>query len=252
MKIFNPLEQFEIEEILSFSTIFGSISITNSAFYIFIAILIFIISLSGLLKTKSSIELIGNKNIIISESIYNTILSMVKDQIGNKNEIYLPFIFVLFNFILFINLIGLIPYSFTATAHFALTLSLSIAIIIGTTIIGFEKHKIKFFSVFIPSGTPLGLVPLLVIIEFLSYLARALSLGIRLGANLLAGHSLLKILSTFTWKFISTNFISAIIGIIPIVLITLLMGMEIGIGILQAMVFCILTCSYIRDSINLH
>jgi F-type H+-transporting ATPase subunit a len=182
MNMFNPLEQFEVQNLLFLSSPLGTFSITNSALYLFIATILsyFVIKMAS----KSQNKIIGNKFIILIESYYKSVSSIVKDQIGKKYEIYLPFIFALFNLILFSNFVGLVPYGFSATAHFALTLSLSIAIIAGVTIIGFEKYGLGFFATLLPSGTPLGLVPLLVAIEFLSYLARALSLGIRLAANI--------------------------------------------------------------------
>lgn len=180
--IFNPLEQFEVLNYLSLFTPLGTFSITNSILYLFIATIFSYLLIKIAMKSQNKI--IGNNFIILIESFYKSVLSIVKDQIGKENEIYLPYIFGLFNLILFSNFVGLIPYGFSATAHFALTLSFSIAIIIGVTIIGFEKYGLKFFAVLAPSGTPLVLVPLLVAIEFLSYLARALSLGIRLAANI--------------------------------------------------------------------
>jgi F-type H+-transporting ATPase subunit a len=155
-------------------------------------------------------------------------------------------------FILFNNLVGMVPYSFTPTSHLVLTLSFSIAIIIGVTIIGFRIHKLAFFSILVPTGTPLLLVPLLVVIETISYLAKAVSLGVRLAANLLAGHSLLKILSGFIYKFVIQNPVFFIIGLLPIFLFTLIVLLELAIAFIQSIVFVILTCSYIRDSIALH
>jgi F-type H+-transporting ATPase subunit a len=129
---------------------------------------------------------------------------------------------------------------------------MSVSILIGVTIIGIQKHKLVFFSILIPAGTPLGLVPLLVIIETISYLARAVSLGVRLGANMIAGHVLLKILAGFIYKFITASYLTFIIGLLPMVIFTLLVGLELGISVLQAIVFVILTSSYIKDAIALH
>jgi F-type H+-transporting ATPase subunit a len=133
-----------------------------------------------------------------------------------------------------------------------LTLSLSVAIFIGVTIIGFKIHKLTFFSLFIPTGTPLGLVPLLVAIETISYMARAISLGLRLGCNIIAGHTLLKILSGFIYKFLIKSPLFFIIGLIPMIIFTGIVGLELAIAFIQALVFVILTCSYIRDSVYLH
>jgi F-type H+-transporting ATPase subunit a len=245
----NPLEQFEILDLLSISILdIIKISLTNVGLYVLIATsLLLIITIWNNQKT-----LLVNKNSLIQESTYDTVLSIIKDQIGGENERYLPFILSLFLFILFSNLIGLVPYSFTATSQIVLALSLSVAIFIGVTILGFQIHGITFFSLFVPTGTPLPLVPFLVVIELISYLARALSLGIRLAANMIAGHILLKILSTFIWKFIISSPIAFIIGIIPMIIFTALVGLELGVAFLQALVFIILTSSYIRDAIYLH
>lgn len=126
----------------------------------------------------------------------SSVQSIVRDQIGSTSLIYFPFILSLFLLILFINLVGMVPYSFTPTSHFALTLGLSVGILIGVTILGFQNHKVKYLSILLPAGTPLPLVPLLVILELISYVAKGISLGVRLGANLLSGHMLLKIIST--------------------------------------------------------
>lgn len=180
----NPLEQFEILDLFSISTsLLGyRFVLTNLGLYIII-ITVLSCYISIWIASESNKLLLHSYGSLIQESIYATILQMVKNQIGSSNEKYLPLIFTLFIFILFNNLIGMVPYSFTATSHLVLTLSLSIAVFIGVTIIGFKIHKLKFFSLFIPTGTPLGLVPLLVAIETISYTARAISLGLRLGCN---------------------------------------------------------------------
>jgi len=247
--IANPLEQFEILDLLSIS-ILGSykLSLTNIGLYLAIATIL--IAITAAYSVQKSI--LADKNSIVMESTYDTILSIVKDQIGGTNERYLPLIFTLFIFILFSNLIGLVPYSFTATSQIILALSFSVAIFIGVTILGFQYHSLAFFSLFVPTGTPLPLVPLLAIIELISYLARAVSLGIRLAANMISGHILLKILSTFIWKFMISSPIAFIIGAIPMIIFTALVGLELAVAILQAIVFIILTSSYIRDAIYLH
>lgn len=256
LQILNPLEQFEINSFLSLIITLPSfngwtvfkISITNVTLFLMIVLTVVIF-----ISTLGNNSLIlGNGWTVLSEYAYDSLLSMSKDQIGEGYGKYFTLINGLFTFILLNNLIGMIPYSFTPTSHFALTLSFSVAIVIGVTIIGFQLHNIKFFGLFVPSGTPLALVPLLTLIESVSYLARAVSLGVRLGANMLAGHSLIKILSTFTWGFIKGSKFGIVIAVLPLLLITALTGLELGICALQAYVFTILTCSYIKDSIHLH
>jgi F-type H+-transporting ATPase subunit a len=177
---------------------------------------------------------------------------MVREQIGTSNEIYLPFIYSLFCFVLFANLVGNIPYSFVITTSAVVCLGLSFTIFIGVTILGLSIHSLAFFSFFIPSGTPLILVPMLVIIEFISYLARAVSLGVRLFANLTAGHSLMKILSTFLYQMFSSSIIFSILTLIPFSIFITLVGLELAVSFIQSFVFCLLVSSYLKDAIDLH
>jgi F-type H+-transporting ATPase subunit a len=248
----SPLEQFETINLIGFNApIFGyiNISLTNLALY---CIIVLILILSLHLYANNNNKLVPSKWSIVLESSYASINSMVREQIGNANEIYLPFIYTLFFFILICNLTGNVPYSYTVTTSIIVTLGLSFTIFIGVTLLGLYIHKIRFFSFFIPSGTPLALVPLLVLIELLSYSARAFSLGIRLFANMCAGHTLLKILSTFLYQMFSSSLIIAILTLIPFTLFIALIGLELAVSFIQAYVFSILTCSYIKDAIELH
>jgi len=146
----------------------------------------------------------------------------------------------------------MVPYSFASTGHFALTFALSFTIVLGATILGFSKHGLKFFSLLVPAGCPLGLLPLLVAIEFISYVARCVSLGLRLGANIVAGHMLLSILSGFVYNIMSSGIIFFIIGLIPLLFIIAFSGLEMMIAVIQAQVFVVLTSSYIKDGLDLH
>ena len=175
---------------------------------------------------------------------------MVKEQLGK--EIYLPFIYSLFIFILITNLVGNVPYSYTITTSVIVTIGLSFTIVTGVTILALYLHNLKFFSYFVPSGTPLALVPLLVLIELISYLARAFSLGIRLFANMVAGHTLMKILATFLYQMFNSSLIIAVLTLIPFTLFLAIMTLELAVSVIQAYVFTILTCSYIKDAIELH
>lgn len=144
------------------------------------------------------------------------------------------------------------PYSFASTSHFILTFSISFTIVLGATILGFKKHGFEFFSLFVPAGTPIGLLPLLVSIEFISYVSRAVSLGLRLAANVLSGHLLLNILSFFTYNIMTSGFIFFFLGLIPLAFIFAFSILEITIAFVQAQVFIILTASYIKDALFLH
>jgi F-type H+-transporting ATPase subunit a len=171
---------------------------------------------------------------------------------GRGGQIYFPFIYTLFVFILINNLIGMIPYSFASTSHFILTFALSFTVVLGATILGFQKHGLEFFSLLVPAGCPLGLLPLLVLIEFISYLARNISLGLRLAANILSGHMLLNILAGFTYNIMTSGFILFFMGLIPLVFIIAFSGLELGIAFIQAQVFVVLTSSYVKDGLDLH
>ena len=158
---------------------------------------------------------------------------------------------MIFN-ILINNLIGMVPYSFASTSHFILTFALSFTVVLGATILGFQKHGLEFFSLLVPAGCPLGLLPLLVLIEFISYLARNISLGLRLAANILSGHMLLNILAGFTYNIMTSGFIFFFLGLIPLAFIIAFSGLELGIAFIQAQVFVVLTSSYIKDGLDLH
>ena len=249
---YNPLEQFEIQDLAYFQVpLFSAakISLTNIGLYIII-VLILVILMNQLLSNNRRIT--PSRWSISQESIYGSILALVREQIGAANEIYVPLIIVLFNFVLVNNLIGLVPYSFTPTAQLIMSIGLSSTIIIAVTIIGLVRHGIVFFSLFVPAGTPLMLVPLLVVLELISYTARALSLGLRLASNMIAGHSLLLIFSGFIYKMITLGFIMFIVSFLPITLLVILYGLEILIAFLQAYIFTLLTCTYIKDALHLH
>jgi F-type H+-transporting ATPase subunit a len=252
-EIFSPLEQFEIRDLLSLETgIFGNyhISITNIGLYLTIGgLLIFALNI---LSTNYN-KLVSNNWSISQESLYATIHSIVTNQINSTTgQIYFPFIYTLFIFILINNLIGMIPYSFASTGHFALTFSLSFTIVLGATILGFSKHGLEFFSLLVPAGCPLALLPLLVLIEFISYLSRNVSLGLRLGANIMSGHMLLHILSGFTYNIMTSGVIFFFLGLIPLAFIIAFSGLELGIALIQAQVFVVLTSGYIKDGLDLH
>lgn len=177
---------------------------------------------------------------------------MVKSQIGSSNEKYLPFIYSLFFFILISNLIGNVPYNFAIGTSVIVSLGLSFTIFTGVTLLGLARHRLHFFSFFVPAGTPGLLVPLLVLIEFISYIARAFSLGVRLFANLVAGHALLKILSGLLAKLFLAGILVAVATLVPFAIFTALVGLELAVSFIQAYVFCLLTCSYLKDAIDLH
>jgi len=204
----SPLDQFTIRNLITIKAdILGNmqISLTNIGLYLMITTII--IFMLYILATNYNIVTPNNWSISM-ESIYATVFSIVINQINaKKGQMFFPLISGLFIYILINNLVGMVPYSFAPTSHFILTFSLSFTIVIGATILGFQIHSFKFFSLLVPSGCPLGLLPLLVLIEFISYLSRSVSLGLRLGANILSGHMLLNILAGFTYNIMKKGII---------------------------------------------
>jgi len=249
----SPLEQFEVTNIFSIQfPIFGyfTLTLTNLALYSII-ILTLILGLHYLGNNEN--KLIPSKWSLVLESLYATISGIVRDQIGSNNERYLPFIYSIFCLILIANLVGNIPYNYTITTSIIVSIGASVIIFIGVTILGLITKKISFFSHFVPEGCPLGLAPLLSLIELISYSARAFSLGIRLFANMVAGHSLLKVLSTFLIKFFkSENLFISIIAVVPFSIFCALSLLELAVSFIQAYVFTLLTSSYIKEAIESH
>jgi F-type H+-transporting ATPase subunit a len=250
--IFSPLSQFEVSNLIGVNApILGNLhlNLTNLSLYSIFVVL----TILGLhIYANNDNKIIPNNWSISFESSFQSLNSMVREQIGANMEIYFPFIYSIFFYILIANLISNVPYSFAVTASGVVSLGLSLTIFIGVTILALSIHGIKFFSFFIPSGTPLALVPLLVLIELVSYLARAVSLGVRLFANITAGHTLLKILSTYLFKLFTGNLLIAILTLIPFAIFLALVGLELAVSLIQAFVFTLLVCSYLRDAIELH
>lgn len=247
----SPLDQFTIRDLISLDLLNSiNISLTNIGLYLIISTLIILVLY---LVSNNYNKVISNNWSASQESVFGTVHSIVISQINDKKgQMFFPFIFTLFIFILCNNLIGMVPYSFASTSHFIFTFALSFMIVLGATILGFIFHKLKFFSLFVPSGCPLGLLALLVLIEFISYLARNVSLGLRLAANILSGHMLLNILSGFTYNIMNSGFLFFFLGLLPLMFIMAFSGLELGIAFIQAQVFVVLSCSYIKDALELH
>ena len=178
--------------------------------------------------------------------LYNFISKMISDTAGKKAKPYFSFIFSLFIFVLFCNMVGMLPYSFTVTSHIIVTLAFAMFIFIGVTILGFVIHGFKYLKIFVPSGVPMVLLPIIMIIEIISYLSRPVSLSVRLFANMMAGHTMLKVFGGFV---ISLGLVA---GWLPLTFSAALTGLEILVAFLQAYVFAILTCIYLNDALNLH
>jgi ATP synthase subunit 6 len=255
-KIFfeSPLEQFQVFPLFKLSFNFFDISITNETV---ILVLIFIISFvffySCANQKDQSFFLIPSVWQSFIEIIYSLIMSLVIDNIkSNQNAKFFPLIFFLFLFILSLNTIGLIPYSFTLTSHLIVTLVLSISVFIGINIICLKFHGINFFSLFLPSGTSVALSFLLIPIEFISYIFKPVSLSIRLFANMMAGHTLLKVIVGFSYILLGSTGILFLLQFIPLLILIPLFGLELGVALIQSFVFSTLICIYLNDCINLH
>jgi ATP synthase subunit 6 len=239
----SPLEQFVINPIIPFILNKNiDLTISNSILYMILAI---VILLSLFIYSKNN-KIIINKYYFYFIKITLFLEKQILDIISLNNNKYFPFIFILSFFILINNLIGLIPYSFTPTSQIIITFLMSSAIIIGITIIGIMIHKHKFIGIFIPKGLPLGIIPIITLIEIISYLSRIISLSIRLTANIVAGHTILNIISSFGFTY---NLLGKLF-IIPVLFIILIL--ELGVSIIQAIVFGILISTYLKDVLNLH
>jgi F-type H+-transporting ATPase subunit a len=250
--LYAPLEQFQILSLVPIKLFNFDFSITNFLLINLLALLSFrsFIYYNGLTTNHSqeiSSYFVPNAWQKTIESISEFTAQLISDIIITDNEKYFPFISVLFNFILFSNLIGLVPYSFTATSHLIVTFTLSLSVFIGVNIITFQKYKMKTFSLFLPANTSFLLALLLVPIELISYIAKPVSLGVRLFINLMAGHSLLKVIIGFSWSMLLIENITSIGLIIPIIVVIILFGLELGVALIQTYVFIVLTCIYIQD-----
>ena len=238
----SPLEQFEISPFTHFETSIGDLAFTNSSLSMVITVLAIILFLTLTVNTRS---IIPSRMQLISEMSYSFIAQLLNDTVGNEGKKYFPFVFSIFMFVLIGNMLGMIPYSFTFTSHIIVTFALAAVVFIGVTVLGFAKHGLHFFSFFVVPGLPWYMLPILIPIEVISYLARPISLSVRLFANMLAGHTLLKVFAGFVLPL-------GLVGVVPLAFIVALTGLEILIAFLQAYVFAILTCMYINDAIHLH
>jgi len=239
----NPMHQFDVYRIgpeISLGKI--DISFTNASLFMIISALTII---SVLFVGTRRRAIVPTKLQLLTELSYTLVSKMISDTAGSKAKPYFPFVFSLFMFVLFCNMLGMLPYSFTVTSHIIVTFALAAVIFVGVTIIGFVNHGAGYLKLFIPSGVPLFLLPLIVIIEIISYLSRPVSLSVRLFANMMAGHTMLKVFGGFV---ISLGILG---GLLPLSFTVALTGLEILIAFLQAYVFAILTCIYLNDALNL-
>jgi F-type H+-transporting ATPase subunit a len=243
----DPLHQFRIHPLISLELWGWDISFTNSSLFMVLATLVITSFLYFSVNPRS---LIPNRWQMVSESFYIFISDMIRDNAGKSGLAYFPYIFSLFLFILMGNLLGMIPYSFTFTSHIIVTFSLAVIVIISVTFVGIARHGWKFLRLFFPENTPIFILPLLVPIEIMSYLTRTVSLSIRLFANMIAGHAMLKLFAGFAITLAGTAFFP--VALISLGLDVAITGFEVLIALLQAYIFTILTCIYLHDALNLH
>ena len=238
----HPLHQFEIQRLIPLHIGGIDISYTNSA--LLMTIVVGLITALTVLGTRKA-ALVPDRWQSVAEMLYEFVADMVDTNAGHGARDYFPFVFTLFVFILFANLIGLVPWSFSVTSHIIVTFALALVVFIGVTIIGFARHGAHFLRLFVPEGVPPVLLVLLVPIEILSYFIRPFTLSIRLFANMLAGHTMLAIFGGFAASV-------GLLAIFPIAINIALVGLELLVALLQAYVFAILTCLYLRDALHLH
>lgn len=238
-------DQFNVVRLITIQAFPGDwlVTFTNSS--MMMGLVIFIIWL--LLRGE---RLVPNRWQSIMELIHSVMRSVVQENLGSSGQKYFPFVLCLFLFIVMLNILGLFPYVFTPTAHIVITFGLSLSIIIAVILLGFVKFKLNFLSMLMPGGVPLGLAPFLVVIETLSFMVRALSLGVRLAANISAGHLLFGIISGFAFTMLSSGLM--VLSIFPIMILGFITLLEIMVAVIQAYVFCLLTTIYLGDTVTLH
>lgn len=239
----NPLEQFTIKTLVPIQLGQIDASLTNSG--LFMVLTVATISLFLSLSMRKRLLVPGRWQ-SLAEISYEFIAGMIRDNVGSEGRKYFPFVFSLFMFILFANLIGLIPYAFTFTSHIVVTFAMALVVFLGVTVIAIARHGLHFFSFFLPSGIPMLMAPVLVPIEVLSYLSRPISLSIRLFANMMAGHTMMKVFAGFVIP------LGIFGGWAPLSVDVALTAFEFLVAFLQAYVFTVLTCLYLNDAINLH
>ena len=239
----DPIHQFQIANLFTVAKLgHTEIAFTNSAAFMFATVAL--VSLFLIVTTRER-ALIPSRLQSVSEMTYEFVADMLRGSAGEAGMKFFPFVFSLFVFVLIANMFGMIPLGFTVTSHIIVTLAFALFIFIGVTLIGFIKHGIGFLKFFVPSGVPIALLPLLVVIEVISYFTRPVSLSVRLFANMLAGHTMLKVFAGFVIALGAA-------GVVPLAFMVALTGLELLVAFLQAYVFAVLTCIYLNDAIHMH
>lgn len=244
----NPLEQFVIKPIVPLQLGGYDVSFTQSAAWMVAAVVV-----STLLMTLSVRKhaMVPGRWQNVSEMLYEFVFGMARDNLGDHARRYFPFVFSVFMIVLMGNMLGLVPYSFTYTSHIIVTATLALLVFFLATGVGLVRHGLHFFSLFLPKGLPWFMAPLIIVIELISYLSRPLSLSVRLFANMTAGHTMMKVFAGFSVGLLGMTG-GYVLGLLPMIVNVALYGLEMLIAFIQAYVFAILTCIYLKDAIELH
>ncbi len=240
--VLDPMHQFVVQRIVPLEIGGVDVSFTNASLFMVIAVVL--VSLFTM-ASMSGRSLVPGRMQSMVELSYEFVANMVRENAGTEGMKYFPFMFTLFMFVLFANMLGMVPYAFTVTSHIIVTFALALTIFIGVTIIGFVKHGAHYFRLVVPKGAPLILLPLLTVIELVSYFTRPISLSVRLFANMLAGHTMLKVFGGFVVMM-------GVFGVLPLVAMVAFTGLEFLVAFLQAYVFAILACIYLNDALHMH
>ena len=244
----DPIHQFEIKNFFVLTRIGGhDIAFTNSALYMVIALGVITALMIGATASRA---LVPGRMQSVAEISYEFVATTLKQSAGSEGMKFFPLVFTLFMFILAVNMLGLIPYAFTVTSHIIITISLAMLVFLTVIIYGFKKNGLKFFKLFVPSGIPIYILPLVTFIEVLSFISRPISHSVRLFANMLAGHITLKVFAAFVTMLGAAGFLGWIGAVLPLGLTVALTALEFLVAFLQAYVFAILTCIYINDAIH--
>lgn len=245
---FSPLEQFEIYPLIPMRIGSFDLSFTNSSFFLLLICLTFVFFTK--LVYQSGGNYIPSRWQLLFENLYTFTADMVEENIGKAGQTFMPFIFGLFAFLLLANTFGIVPYSFTVTSHLIVTFTLSAIVWFGKLYVGVQHHGIKILGILLPSGIPFAIVPFFVVVELLSFFIPLAALGIRLFANMIAGHILLKVIVGFCWSMMLAGNVFFLAHFIPISVLFLLLFLETAVAFIQAYVFTMLTCLITGDMIH--
>lgn len=237
------MAQFEIHRFIPMEVGGVDVSFTNSSLFMVLALGLITLFMTMSMRRSA---LVPSRMQSVAELSYEFVANMMRDTVGSGGQKFFPFVFSLFMFVLFANMLGMAPYAFTVTSHIIVTFALAATVFLGVTVLGFIKHGAGYLKLFVPHGVPAALLPLIIVIEVISYLSRPISLSVRLFANMMAGHTMLKVFGGF---IVMLGFIG---GWLPLAFSVAFIGLEILVAFLQAYVFAVLTCIYLNDALHLH